>query len=203
MSQLWLAVFLLAFCAGTSHAMQAADEMAQVSVLLVSLDGLRLPPGRLSVVNDRGQTVASPAIADKVEVQLPFGVYEFRVRGDGFEETRRTVAIRSRKAAVLMGVPFRTFHAPPTTSSVSIAVQPARSCIAGGRLVARIFAVFGDSSFEREVTSFGYALFEPLEPGVYAVMVLDGPRIRATQTIHTTQSLHNLGMKLNLCQGAE
>ena len=75
-----------------------------------------------------------------------------------------------------MGVPFRTFHAPPTTSSVSIAVQPARSCIAGGRLVARIFAVFGDSSFEREVTSFGYALFEPLEPGVYAVMV---PSVRA------------------------
>ena len=83
--------------------------------------------------------------------------------------------------------------------SVSIRVASAKSCVDSGMLWAKLSGVFSDYAAERQISPAGFVLFEPVEPGTYLVMIVDGQHVRAVQPLKTMGKISVINIALPPC----
>lgn len=83
-------------------------------------------------------------------------------------------------------------------AGISIRIKPTVAC-SEGPLWVKVVGVFSDFDGTRSINSYGYALFEPVEPGQYMVMILDGRQVRATQFVKVIGKTGTADIQMQNC----
>lgn len=160
--------------------------------------GLKITSGVLSIASSEGKLVYRSEVGSRAVVRLPYGRYEVTFDAESFRSAHRDVVIDKPECFVVMASAFVPEGKGPS-GSISIKVEPAISCVGEGPLWAKLVGIFADVTEQREISTAGFALFDPVDAGAYVVIVVDGSRVRATLPISTTRMVTTATLDLSPC----
>lgn len=178
---------------------QAETETGTLTVNLSDTQGKGIPGGRLIITSSQGRTVYSENVIGSLTVRLPYGHYSVKFNSDWYTVVTGDVAIDKPQCFLELASTFVP-EGGNTPKSVSIKVSPTASCTGDGVLWAKLVGVYSPKVMERSVGNGGYALFEPLEEGVYVVIIVDGANVRATLPLATKGLVTVVNIKLSPCE---
>jgi hypothetical protein len=183
-------------------AQDAAGDSGTLTAHILSLSGGPLPAGRLSVEDKTGKLLYAARVQGDTTLSLPFGDYVVTFESEFIKQVRRIVKVDKKDTFVVIATDMDdiVLDIPHDPVGVTIAVRPPPPCQPGNYLWARLVSVFSGWSMERKITPEGYALFEPVESGVYVVIVVEGKTVRSTQPILTNGPLTSVKVNLDKCQ---
>lgn len=184
---------------GAVRAQTAGSERGALTISLNDTSGLKVAPGSLTIKSGQGTVVYSATTEGPVVVHLPYGRYSVEFENAWSPLVSRQVVIDKPDSFVELAPTFVP-EGGGLRVSISIKVDPATSCTAGGMLWAKLVGVHSQEEMERRIVlPGGYALFEPLGIGSYVLIVVDGSKVRATVPIETTGKLTTAAVKLSGC----
>lgn len=193
---------IVLFIVGSSAIASGQDAAKDQSTLTINLTdsrGLKLPQGALSIRSSNGRTVYAAEAKDQAVVRLPYGRYSITFEANWYRPAHRDVVIDKPECFVELAAIFVPEEGN-TPSSISIQVDPATSCTSGGSLWAKLVSVYSPDTMERRIGVAGFALFEPVEAGVYAVIVVDGSKVRNVSPVVTVSQVTKTTLKLSPCE---
>jgi hypothetical protein len=183
----------------TAFTQTAEPEKGTLTVNLTDTRGLKVSPGNLSIKSTQGKVVYSATADGQVIVHLAYGRYSVEFENAWSPRVSRDVVIDKPDSFVELASTFVP-EGGNLPASISIKVDPATSCTADGSLWAKLVGVYSRDEMERRiVVPGGYALFEPVAGGSYVLIVVDGPKVRATLPIETTRQLASATIRLSGC----
>jgi hypothetical protein len=157
----------------------------------------------LEIDSQDGRQLYREKVRSQAIVPLPYGSYLVKYEGDGFASaTRRLTVDRLDQLVVFTEFleDYRIIVEPPPPGGITMKVHPMKSCTPNGTLWAKLVAVYSDYSQERKLSSYGFALFEPVNHGTYVLMIVDRDRVRATRVVSTIANLTSLDIALEDCE---
>jgi hypothetical protein len=173
---------------------------AALTVNLIDTFGSKVSRGTLSIKSSEGGVVYSAEAQDQVVVHLPYGRYTMEFRANWYQTARREVLIDSPESFTVLAAIFVAPEENYTPGSISIKVDPAKTCGAEGSLWAKLVGVYTRDVLERHISPGGYALFEPVDRGVYVAIIVDGSKVRGTLPITTKGRITTATLNLSPCQ---
>jgi hypothetical protein len=178
-----------------------ADE-GTLTVDITDTFGSRVPSGMLSVRSTGGEVVYTAEVQSQAVVHLAYGRYTIEFRSNWYQPARRDVVINSAESFAELGAVFVAQEENYTPGSISIKVDPAKSCSAkgGASLWAKLVGVYTRYAEERHISPRGHALFEPVDRGKYLVIVIDGSRVRAALPVVTKGQVTVANVSLPPCE---
>lgn len=192
-------LLLFAICRATAQ----SDELktSVLTVLITTPSGGKTSSGALSIRSTNGSTVFSTTTAEGATVRIPYGEYVITFGGEFLADIQRAVSVNRPDCFVVLAaeMSYIVLDLPHDPVSVSIKIESPSSCTPGGLLWARLIGVYSSHLVERRIASGGYALFEPLSPGTYAVLIVDGEQVRAFRTIRTWGPVTVVTIPLSSC----
>jgi hypothetical protein len=140
-----------------------------------------------------------------VTLSVPYGKYTVTFEGGTVRPRTREMVVDRSEVLLVLGTRVSDVvghFADSVPTGISIRVNPSRKC-SQGPIWAKVIGVFSDYSAERTVNSYGYALFEPVEPGQYMVLVMEGPQVRAKQLVTVVGKTLTAEVQLDECSLAD
>jgi hypothetical protein len=140
-------------------------------------------------------------VKDEAVVDLAYGDYTVSFTSKFLADAHRKVTVDRQDCFVVLATDMDevVLDVPHEPVSVSVRVQPPDSCAPAGLLWTKLVGVYSTYLGERRVAPGGFALFEPVQPGSYVVMVVDGQKVRAMQTVKTFGSVTVVNIPLGHC----
>ena len=163
---------------------------------------------RLIIDSDNGRIYDAP-VEGEVVLHLPYGKYPILYSSRAFEPVSRSIVVNRPEQLVVLPLALSHFvgladgkDVGPDPVAIHAKVQPVTSCLAGRPLWAKIVGVYSDYIEVRKIQPDGSVLFDGLDDGLYVFMVLDGNRLRSTQTV-TAVGKVTLDIKLQDCANSQ
>jgi hypothetical protein len=189
-----------AIAAATILGQETKTERGTLTIKLTDTFGSKVSRGILSIKSSGGGVAYSAEAQGQVAVQLPYGRYTVEFGTNWYQPSRRDVVIDSPDSFAELAAIFVVPEENYAPGSISIKIDPAKSCSAEGSLWAKLIGVYTQDIMERHVSSGGYALFEPVDRGAYIVIVVDGSNVRATSPIMTKGQITTASIALAACE---
>src|SRR5579884_1552963 len=176
-------------------------QTGKLTIHMTSFLGGKLPKGQLSIYSNKRELIYSATVEDEAATRLPYGDYTVEFKSGFLQPVSRKIAIHRPDCFVVLATDMEhvVLDMPNDPVSVSIKVTSAKSCVAGGLLWAKLAGVFSDYAAERPISSGGFALFEPVEPGAYVVIIVDGQHVRVVQAVTTKGKVTVINLALPAC----
>lgn len=190
-----LLVLLVTTTAATVLA-QAAHQEGAVTISLTYINGQKAS-GRLSIKSSENRVVYSGEAEGRVTIHLPFGIYHLEFESAWSPRVSRDMVVDKLDSFIELASTFVP-EGGSQPAAISVKVDPAKSCTPDGALWAKLVGVYSTDTMERAISPGGYALFEPVE-GSYVLIVIDGPRVRATLPVETTRQITTVTVGLPPC----
>jgi hypothetical protein len=193
---------LVAAFISTTHGQSEDKQFGSLSVHITSFSGDPLPPGQLSIHYKTGELLYSAGAKGPTTARLPYGDYVVSFAAEFLRPVRRKVTIDRPDCFLVLATDMASvdLDIPHDPVSVSIRIRPNGSCTPGSIFWAKLVGVFSDRVTERRIGPGGFALFEPVGPGAYIVIIVDGQRIRAMQSLTTWGPVTTVEIPLSACK---
>ena len=175
-------------------------EEGTLTVSIMDSFGSKVGRGMLSIESSGGAVVYSREVQSQAVVRLPYGRYRIEFTANWYQPARRDIVIDSAESFAALAAVFVAQEENYTPGSISIKVDPAKSCTAEGYLWAKLVGIYTQEAVERHISSRGYALFEPVDRGSYLAIIVDGSKVRATLPIVTKGQITVSTLSLPPCQ---
>jgi hypothetical protein len=193
---------LLAVGISVANGQPEVTKYGSLVVHITSLSGDPLPAGKLSIHSKAGTLLYSAGAKDQTSTRLPYGNYVVSFDSEFLRPVRREVKIDRPDCFLVLATDMDSIvldisHDPV---SVSVRIRPPDSCTLGGVLWVKLVGVFSDLVTERRIGPGGFALFEPVDPGAYVAIIVDGQRIRAVQSLSTWGPVTTVEIPLKVCK---
>jgi hypothetical protein len=178
---------------------QTTDH-GRLSIKLLDYSG-REVSATLSIASADTRVIFQQNVKGGATTDVPYGSYLISLSDDFLLPAKREVNVDHPETFVTLVTRINEFNdlglGAPT--SVSIRLQPAKSCSADGYIWVKMVGVYADFSAERKVSPGGFALFEPIYYGQYLLLVLDGGRVRTTQILDPKGKVTTIDIRLPDC----
>lgn len=191
-----VAVWMLASAENAS-----CQEMKGIlNVKLTNFGGVQLPTGRLSIRSNKGEVLYSESVSGSARVELPYGEYTVSFEAEFIQKAERRVSVDHRDGFLVLASEMTSVVLDVPSSPVAITVRASSpdACKAGDMMWAKLIGVFRDYTVERPLKS-GMTLFDPIAPGDYVLLILDGERVRSMKVIRTSGPLTSSNPVLDDC----
>jgi hypothetical protein len=169
---------------------------------LVSIFGGLVSPGRITIRKADGSSVITAISSQQLSpLKLPYGSYEIIFESPDWTTKKSIVKIDRQKVLVTLAIESDVvldFH--EMDLAVSVRVQPPASCRQDGIIYAKLVGAFSDFTMETKLSPRGLGLLEPIPLGKYALIVTDGPDVRAAVPVELKGPVTVVDVQLKACQ---
>jgi hypothetical protein len=168
----------------------------------VTVFGDAVSPGRITIRKADGSPVITAVSSQQLGPQkLPYGSYEITFESRDWTTKKTIVKIDRAKVLVTLAIEMNvSLDFGEIDLAVSVRIQPPASCTQDGVIYAKLVGAFSDFVMETKLSSRGLGLLEPIPPGKYALIVTDGPKVRAAVPVEMTGPVTVVDVQLKVCQ---
>lgn len=193
---------LLCVAVALGRAQSSNEEVGALTVQMKTLLGGKLPPSHVRIRSKSGELISSVEATNEIKIVLPYGAYVVTVEGTFLETASREVVVNRPNCFLVLATDMARFVLDTEMKPVAVSVQaiPHESCDAHERLWAKLVGVYGDYSAEEPIGLHGFALFEPLQVGIYVLMIAEGGRVRAVMPVTTKGPVTTVKAQLSPCE---
>ncbi|HUA20647.1 MAG TPA: hypothetical protein VMB25_17990, partial [Bryobacteraceae bacterium] len=174
-------------------------ENSALTIRLTSPLGGTLPSGNLTI-SRQGRSVLATTAKDEYVAHLPYGRYTIRFTAKFLRPVQREVEVNRPEQFLILAADPEDFVLDLPMKPVGLSIRVTGRPCSGRRLWAKLVGVYTDYSSERLMSPLGFALFDSITPGAYILAIIDGDRVRATQSVATRGPLTTVGVSLVDCK---